>query len=110
MVVTGALSLEVFATAIADVAFVFLIIMTLKSGPATFGVLTALWAAGMLVGAALAERIIGCRIGLAAFGTAAIMGATMLLIGLARSEEHTSELQSLMRFSYAVFCLKTKPR
>src|SRR3546814_7505478 len=31
-------------------------------------------------------------------------------IGLAqiRSEEHTSELQSLMRLSYAVFCLKTK--
>src|SRR3546814_9347736 len=28
--------------------------------------------------------------------------------GLARSEEHTSELQSLMRISYAVFCLKTK--
>src|SRR3546814_3146592 len=26
---------------------------------------------------------------------------------LARSEEHTSELQSLMRISYAVFCLKT---
>src|SRR3546814_7135701 len=26
----------------------------------------------------------------------------------ARSEEHTSELQSLMRISYAVFCLKTK--
>src|SRR3546814_1763491 len=26
----------------------------------------------------------------------------------ARSEEHTSELQSLMRTSYAVFCLKTK--
>src|SRR3546814_4223204 len=25
-----------------------------------------------------------------------------------RSEEHTSELQSLMRISYAVFCLKTK--
>src|SRR3546814_9888705 len=25
-----------------------------------------------------------------------------------RSEEHTSELQSLMRHSYAVFCLKTK--
>src|SRR3546814_20100860 len=28
--------------------------------------------------------------------------------GLARSEEHTSELQSLMRISYAVFCLKKK--
>src|SRR3546814_6852672 len=31
------------------------------------------------------------------------------VIGLAsRSEEHTSELQSLMRISYAVFCLKKK--
>src|SRR3546814_1639659 len=28
----------------------------------------------------------------------------------ARSEEHTSELQSLMRISYAVFCLKTKKK
>src|SRR3546814_9796593 len=28
----------------------------------------------------------------------------------ARSEEHTSELQSLMRISYAVFCLKTKTK
>src|SRR3546814_7901057 len=30
--------------------------------------------------------------------------------GKARSEEHTSELQSLMRISYAVFCLKKKIR
>src|SRR3546814_4939275 len=32
------------------------------------------------------------------------------LVGVAkgRSEEHTSELQSLMRISYAVFCLKKK--
>src|SRR3546814_4451235 len=29
-------------------------------------------------------------------------------INLRRSEEHTSELQSLMRISYAVFCLKKK--
>src|SRR3546814_4077952 len=29
---------------------------------------------------------------------------------LVRSEEHTSELQSLMRISYAVFCLKKKKR
>src|SRR3546814_10036882 len=28
------------------------------------------------------------------------------IIGVERSEEHTSELQSLMRSSYAVFCLK----
>src|SRR3546814_8347022 len=32
---------------------------------------------------------------------------TLSLIGI-RSEEHTSELQSLMRISYAVFCLKKK--
>src|SRR3546814_4918878 len=31
-----------------------------------------------------------------------------LLLG--RSEEHTSELQSLMRISYAVFCLKKKTK
>src|SRR3546814_8088280 len=30
--------------------------------------------------------------------------------GRARSEEHTSELQSLMRISYAVFCLKKKKK
>src|SRR3546814_2819396 len=36
---------------------------------------------------------------------------TVNLVGsgfLGRSEEHTSELQSLMRISYAVFCLKKK--
>src|SRR3546814_303558 len=32
------------------------------------------------------------------------------LDGENRSEEHTSELQSLMRISYAVFCLKTKKK
>src|SRR3546814_3989178 len=35
-------------------------------------------------------------------GTAIVVGA----VEIARSEEHTSELQSLMRNSYAVFCLK----
>src|SRR3546814_1922551 len=35
----------------------------------------------------------------------------LTLLGLAsRSEEHTSELQSLMRISYAVFCLKKKKK
>src|SRR3546814_3647628 len=29
-------------------------------------------------------------------------------LGMTRSEEHTSEIQSLMRISYAVFCLKKK--
>src|SRR3546814_6232993 len=31
-------------------------------------------------------------------------------LALARSEEHTSELQSLMRISYAVFCLKKQKK
>src|SRR3546814_3056974 len=31
-----------------------------------------------------------------------------ILVASTRSEEHTSELQSLMRISYAVFCLKKK--
>src|SRR3546814_6316997 len=36
--------------------------------------------------------------------------AMLALSGHARSEEHTSELQSLMRISYAVFCLKKKKK
>src|SRR3546814_3056674 len=32
----------------------------------------------------------------------------ILVLAILRSEEHTSELQSLMRISYAVFCLKKK--
>src|SRR3546814_315899 len=32
------------------------------------------------------------------------------ILNLCRSEEHTSELQSLMRISYAVFCLKKKKK
>src|SRR3546814_1513663 len=34
----------------------------------------------------------------------------LVAIGENRSEEHTSELQSLMRISYAVFCLKKKQK
>src|SRR3546814_3617112 len=44
--------------------------------------------------------------------TAHIAGIALLFGAIApldlRSEEHTSELQSLMRISYAVFCLKKK--
>src|SRR3546814_4231730 len=40
-------------------------------------------------------------------GMALAAGVHLLL---ARSEEHTSELQSLMRISYAVFCLKKKKK
>src|SRR3546814_2921713 len=45
------------------------------------------------------------------FGAQAVRGVSGLWTGIgewSRSEEHTSELQSLMRTSYAVFCLKKK--
>src|SRR3546814_8195989 len=43
-------------------------------------------------------------------GFAGLLWAPMAapLLWVPRSEEHTSELQSLMRLSYAVFCLKKK--
>src|SRR3546814_9109416 len=41
-------------------------------------------------------------------GFAHIMLRWMGVMGRRRSEEHTSELQSLMRISYAVFCLQTQ--
>src|SRR3546814_1360751 len=45
-------------------------------------------------------------LGVIALGRGALIHGYMM--PLARSEEHTSELQSLMRISYAVFCLKKK--
>src|SRR3546814_4890411 len=49
---------------------------------------------------------------LATFLLLSMNGHLMLItfIVKSRSEEHTSELQSLMRISYAVFCLKKKKR
>src|SRR3546814_10502972 len=44
---------------------------------------------------------------LGTFGTMAAVGFSINTLSM-RSEEHTSELQSLMRISYAVFCLKKK--
>src|SRR3546814_4261396 len=48
-------------------------------------------------------------------GSNAIFGVlaknrVLKVLSLGRSEEHTSELQSLMRISYAVFCLKKKKK
>src|SRR3546814_6529266 len=54
----------------------------------------------------------GAAHALARFGGAATIvlpeGTEGEALGALRSEEHTSELQSLMRISYAVFCLKKK--
>src|SRR3546814_4485572 len=46
--------------------------------------------------------------GQVSLGIPGIGGSGDLIGHLWRSEEHTSELQSLMRISYAVFCLKKK--
>src|SRR3546814_9023747 len=46
----------------------------------------------------------------AILGIILVAGASLTQGYVSRSEEHTSELQSLMRISYAVFCLKKKKR
>src|SRR3546814_5255374 len=51
-----------------------------------------------------AQHLLGQPLDAGAAGDEAVLGGA----GRARSEEHTSELQSLMRNSYAVFCLKKK--
>src|SRR3546814_7906332 len=62
------------------------------------------------VGSEIVLRIY-LTIGFAALLGLAALAATStdgMVRRLGRSEEHTSELQSLMRISYAVFCLKKK--
>src|SRR3546814_8442933 len=63
-------------------------------------------ALGTLIMALMANWPIGLApgMGLNAFFAFTVIGT----MGYSRSEEHTSELQSLMRISYAVFCLKKK--
>src|SRR3546814_5806580 len=59
-------------------------------------------------------EIKGARVVVQGFGNVGGTAARLfyelgaLVIAVQRSEEHTSELQSLMRNSYAVFCLKKK--
>src|SRR3546814_10593245 len=50
------------------------------------------------------------RFGKGSFHKVATIPSTVIEEICRRSEEHTSELQSLMRISYAVFCLKKKNR
>src|SRR3546814_5960978 len=56
------------------------------------------------VGGRIFERARGILVDADVIGD--IAEAVVIFGALARSEEHTSELQSLMRISYAVFCLK----
>src|SRR3546814_4487333 len=56
------------------------------------------------------ERQVEVRFHLVADGVAYVAGRVEDTVVGDRSEEHTSELQSLMRNSYAVFCLKKKKK
>src|SRR3546814_2366023 len=61
----------------------------------------------------LARRQPGQHLAVVAAGAAELQRAALdraLFAVAVRSEEHTSELQSLMRNSYAVFCLKKKKK
>src|SRR3546814_5243383 len=51
-----------------------------------------------------------CRRRLATRNRRSKLAARLAGFSATRSEEHTSELQSLMRISYAVFCLKKKKK
>src|SRR3546814_2739602 len=59
----------------------------------------------LILGATLVGALISSTVAMAAERT-----ATLAVENMTRSVEHTSELQSLMRISYAVFCLKKKIR
>src|SRR3546814_4128756 len=70
------------------------------------------WRATLIPTIVVPIALAGACLGLWLFGfsiNVLSLFAMVLAIGiLVRSEEHTSELQSLMRTSYAVFCLKKK--
>ncbi|MDP1028098.1 hypothetical protein Q5H91_12820 [Sphingomonas sp. KR1UV-12] len=78
----GSLTLAVYGTAIADVAFVFLVTVSLAAGPTAFGVLTACWAGGMMAGAAAAGTLRMPHSVPVAFAAAVVMGAATLAIGI----------------------------
>src|SRR3546814_6869646 len=82
---------------------------TVRAGSRVLGAIAAGRRCDGLSGAgagAVQESLVsrGARSDVAVVG-GGVVGAAC---ALARSEEHTSELQSLMRTSYAVFCLKKK--
>src|SRR3546814_1864031 len=84
---------------------------------AVVGIGIALWGLHMAMTQGLLAALVADTAPAELRGTAygmlnLLCGLAMLvasvLAGALRSEEHTSELQSLMRISYAVFCLKKK--
>src|SRR3546814_9152939 len=54
--------------------------------------------------------VIGISVAFMILGSLIARVGKQIVQSFGRSEEHTSELQSLMRISYAVFCLKKKTK
>src|SRR3546814_4901178 len=91
------------------------LVLSLATFNAVFALQNALDIAFLWSGAALPGHVTlaeyAHRGAYTLIATALLAGLFVLVVlrpGEARSEEHTSELQSLMRISYAVFCLKKK--
>src|SRR3546814_5170648 len=78
----------------------FYIIYIMRSKPSRHGYLGKTPRIRAVTAFRFREMRLSCALSVAA--------AAKVLHVTARSEEHTSELQSLMRISYAVFCLKKK--
>src|SRR3546814_1551685 len=82
-----------------------------SEGPYVSGNINTLRALGSVFGGAVVGQLVTVRQRFHAemlLDHAALVGNSVPLAP--RSEEHTSELQSLMRISYAVFCLKKKKK
>src|SRR3546814_2861677 len=73
----------------------------------TFGLYAGFVYFTPLFGGLLADRWLGAK-KVVMIGIALMTLGHFAMVFDWRSEEHTSELQSLMRISYAVFCLKKK--
>src|SRR3546814_7245103 len=59
-----------------------------------------------IVGLLIAHALVVWQLRFFLAASFSVVWVAFMLVAAARSEEHTSELQSLMRISYAVFCLK----
>src|SRR3546814_4186523 len=82
-------------------------VMTLSLFNVTVQLSTPRWVVGRALALYQTATFGGMAAGSWIWGVSAeAYGVDGALVG--RSEEHTSELQSLMRISYAVFCLKKK--
>src|SRR3546814_3645874 len=76
--------------------------------PATPLELISLWTLTSCIMVGTALMYVGLPLSSIAFLSAVGCANAYMMLGVGRSEEHTSELQSLMRISYAVLCLKKK--